>query len=253
MLTESVRWSSPCARSFGALGEVSTALVSLKLSSLQGSTIRYSSQPRNSHLTTAKTKCDRSRTMATAAKKPNVAFDILASHHGADFAASYYRDKVVQRPLYLKPTPKDESTPSEPTAREVRQKAREAVNLRKRKSPGKPRPLSAKQKRALQIYAIPKEQQKYEIYVPLHRLWCGYMREILGLEKPDNGYGRFIEAKGAGPLLSSADYHGALVEVGRSRCVSRVGVKGIVVRDTKSTFEIVTIKNQIKGESLVKI
>ena len=185
--------------------------------------------------------------MATAPRKPNVAFDILASHHGPEFAASYYRDKVVQRPLYLKPTPKDDSTPSEPTAREIRQKAREAEKLRKRKSPGKPRPLSAKQKRALQIYAIPKEQQKYEIYDPLHKLWCGYMREILSLDKPDRGFGRFIEAKGAGPLLASADYHGALVEVMRSRCVSRVGVHGIVVRDTRSTFEIVTPKNQLKG------
>jgi ribonuclease P protein subunit POP4 len=184
--------------------------------------------------------------MATTPKKSNIAFDLLASHHGLDFAASYYRDKVVQRPLYLKPTPLDETKPVEPTKRDVRQKGREAAQSRKRRSPGKPKPLSAKQKRAFQIYAIPKDQQKYEIYIPLHKLWCSYMREILSLQE-DKGYGRSIEPKGAGPLLASADYHGALVEVVRSRCSSRIGLKGIVVRDTRSTFEIVTSRNQLKG------
>lgn len=184
--------------------------------------------------------------MANTPRKTNIAFDLLASHHGLDFTASYYRDKVVQRPLYLKPTPVEEAKLIEPTKREIRQKAREATQLRKRRSTGKPKPLSAKQKRALQIYVIPKDQQKYEIYVPLHKLWCSYMREILTLQE-DKGYGRFIEAKGAGPLLASADYHGALVEVVRSRCPGRIGLKGIVVRDTRSTFEIVTAKDQLKG------
>jgi ribonuclease P protein subunit POP4 len=67
--------------------------------------------------------------------------------------------------------------------------------------------------------------------------------------KKDGPYGCYVDPRNAGPLLTSADYHGALVEVVRSRCVSRVGVRGIVVRDTKSTFEIVTPKNQLKGTS----
>jgi ribonuclease P protein subunit POP4 len=188
--------------------------------------------------------------MTSASKKNNTALDLLRKAHDPNFAATYYRDKVVQRPLYLKPTPKDES---EPNSRDLRQKARETAKLRKRKSPGKPRPLSAKQKRALQIYKIPREQQKYDIYVPLHRLWGGYMREILSLDKPDSGYGRFNEPRNAGPQLTSADNHGALVEVVRSRCVSRVGVKGIVVRDTKSTFEIITERNELKSAYPVPI
>jgi ribonuclease P protein subunit POP4 len=183
--------------------------------------------------------------MTSAWGRGTIAFDLLKEAHDPDFAATYYRDKVVQRPLYLKPTPRDES---EPNPRDLRREARDSAKARKRRSPGKPKPLSAKQKRALQIYKIPKDQLKYEIYVPLHRLWCGYMREVLSLDKPDSKYGRFIEPRNAGPLLTSADYHGALVEVVRSRCVSRVGVKGIVVRDTKSTFEIVTSRNELKSE-----
>jgi len=57
---------------------------------------------------------------------------------------------------------------------------------------------------------------------------------------------RWIDPKNAGPLLASADFHGAMVEVTRSRCLSRVGIKGIVVRDTKFTFEIVTVRDVVK-------
>ncbi|KAF2226894.1 Rof/RNase P-like protein [Elsinoe ampelina] len=49
-----------------------------------------------------------------------------------------------------------------------------------------------------------------------------------------------------GPMLSSADFHGAVVRVVRSGCVSRVGIRGIVVKDTKFTFEIVTKMDQVK-------
>lgn len=178
------------------------------------------------------------------APKSSIVFELLSEAQGPERAETYYRDKIQQRPLYLKPTPRDESVPN---ARDSRQQKREIEKNRKRKSPGKPRPLSAKQKRALQIYAIPREQQKYEIYVPLWKLWCGYIREVLGLDRKDSVYGRFVDARGAGPLLTSADYHGALLEVVRSGCVSRVGVKGIVVRDTKSTFEIITKGNCLKG------
>lgn len=51
-----------------------------------------------------------------------------------------------------------------------------------------------------------------------------------------------------GAKLVSADFHGAEVEVVRSRCASRVGVKGIVARDTKFTFEVVTEKDEVKSQ-----
>lgn len=68
------------------------------------------------------------------------------------------------------------------------------------------------------------------------------MRDILGA-----GEGRQVTAQGAGQVLVSADFHGAEVEVVRSRCVSRVGLRGIVVRDTKFTFEIITKANELKS------
>jgi ribonuclease P protein subunit POP4 len=78
-------------------------------------------------------------------------------------------------------------------------------------------------------------------------MWLGYIREILGLDTSvARGYGSYVIPKSAGPLLASADYHGAMLEVVRSRCVSRVGLRGIVVKDTKFTFEMITKRNELK-------
>lgn len=58
--------------------------------------------------------------------------------------------------------------------------------------------------------------------------------------------GRSITAQGHGSLLASADFHGAKIEVVRCGCVGRVGMKGIVVRDTKFTFVIVTDEDEVR-------
>jgi ribonuclease P protein subunit POP4 len=111
--------------------------------------------------------------------------------------------------------------------------------------------------RQLGLLEIPKKQVKWEIFVPLHELWLGYMRDILGVgnaggEEGGGGGGGggarapYVSAANAGPILVSADMHGAMLEVVRSRCVSRVGLKGIVVRESKSVFEVVTEKDDLK-------
>jgi ribonuclease P protein subunit POP4 len=69
------------------------------------------------------------------------------------------------------------------------------------------------------------------------------MREILALDEERAS----VTAQSCGQMLASADMHGAILEVVRSRCVSRVGLKGIVVRDTKFTFELITEKNTMKS------
>ncbi|KAM0721823.1 hypothetical protein Q7P37_002748 [Cladosporium fusiforme] len=175
--------------------------------------------------------------MATQPKE-HIAESLLQRAHSPDTAETIFRERVKQRPLLLRPTSPDPSQ----NARAKRQyertkKQRAQQKLRKAK------PLSAKQKRALSLYEIPKEQQKYAIYEPLHKMWCGYMREILGLAE---GKRTHVDAQDAGPFLASADYHGAMVEVVRSRCSSRVGLTGIVVKDTKFTFEIVTKGDVVK-------
>ncbi|KAH8678644.1 ribonuclease P complex subunit Pop4 [Tricladium varicosporioides] len=164
--------------------------------------------------------------------KESLALSLLSRAHSPERANQIFTEKVVQRPLYLKPT-----EPSLQNGQKARRLARQRT-LESRRKKLKPKPLSSRQKRALCIYDIPKSQQKYSIYEPLHNMWVGYIHEVLGEGRP-------VTAAAAAKLCS-ADYHGAELEVARSRCVGRVGVKGIVVKDGKFSFELITKNNKLK-------
>ncbi|KAI1373285.1 ribonuclease P protein subunit p29 [Hypoxylon crocopeplum] len=158
--------------------------------------------------------------------------ELLSRAHSPDSTSRIFSEKIQHRPLFLKPT-----SPPPSNARDARRRAR--VEKQKRAKALKPKPLSARQRRKLGLYDVPKVGQKYAVYEPLNRLWLGYIREVLGGELYAGG-------QGAAAKLSAADFHGAEVEVSRSRCPSRVGIKGIVIKDSRFTFEIVTEKNQAK-------
>ncbi|KAK8052399.1 Rof/RNase P-like protein [Apiospora rasikravindrae] len=159
--------------------------------------------------------------------------ELLARAHSPDSASRIYSDKIQHRPLYLRPN----SPPPSVNARAARRKTRDEKN-RKRKSQ-KPKPLSASQRRKLGLYDVPKEGRRYTVFEPLKQLWIGYMREVLGSHLYTGG--PTCAAK-----LCAAEYHGAEVEVTRSGCPSRVGLKGIVIKDSKFAFEIITPKNELK-------
>lgn len=176
------------------------------------------------------------------------ALELLARAHSPDTAASIFKERIKQRPLLLRPSSPDPAD----DARAKRRKSREAKELaiRRNRKSRKPKPLSAKKKRSLCIYDIPKEQRKYQIYLPLHDMWCEYVRGILGLSTQsdiDSKFRSHVLPTTAGPMLASADFHGAMIEVVRSRCISRVGLKGIVLKDTKYTFEVITEQNELKS------
>jgi ribonuclease P protein subunit POP4 len=167
-----------------------------------------------------------------AERKESIALSLLSRAHSSTTATNIYTEKVKTRPVFLKPTEGS-------NAQQARRSERER-KLVERKKKHKPAPLSSRQKRALCIYDIPKASQKYAIYEPLNKMWVGYIQEILGGE-------RGLPVTGpAAAKLCSADYHGAELEVVRSRCVSRVGVKGIVVRDLRGVFEVVTKNDKLK-------
>ncbi|KAF2010083.1 RNase P/MRP, p29 subunit [Aaosphaeria arxii CBS 175.79] len=157
-------------------------------------------------------------------------------------ADRYYEERVVRRTLFLRPTS------PEPSARATRRRIlNEKKEKAKKRKNLKPRPLSAAKKRQLGLSEIPKEQRKWAIYEPLHNLWLGYMKEILGLQGVASGEKKsHVHVDHAGAMIGSADMHGAMLEVVRSRCVSRVGLKGIVVRDSQHVFEIITKGNVLK-------
>ncbi|KAL2113193.1 hypothetical protein VUR80DRAFT_5100 [Thermomyces stellatus] len=156
---------------------------------------------------------------------------LLSRAHSPTSANRIFSEKIQYRPLLLRP-----SSPPPTTARDARRQARQ---LAKQKKKQKPKPLSARERRQLGLYDIPREQARYALFEPLRGLWLGYIREVLGSDVYRGG-------PEAAQKLTSADFHGAEVEVSRSGCVSRVGVKGIVIKDTRFVFELITQKNKIK-------
>lgn len=78
-------------------------------------------------------------------------------------------------------------------------------NKKKQLKPSKKKtkPLSAKEKRSLHIYDIPKEAIRYDLFEPLHQLWLGYMKEL---------HGQGHDPQVFRQKLLKADYHGAIIE-----------------------------------------
>lgn len=156
---------------------------------------------------------------------------LLARAHSPASADRIYSEKIQHRAVFLRPT----SPPPRVTAKQARRTRRER-KLKDRNKALKPKPLSAKQRRKLGFYRVPRRAHSYATFLPLHELWLGYVREILGSEMYTGG-------QGAAAKLSAADFHGAEVEVVRSACVGRVGIKGIVTKETRFVLDIITADN----------
>lgn len=171
----------------------------------------------------------------------HVAHELLARAHSPDTTDQLFTERIRQKPLYLRPT---SPTPADNRARRRLHRLRKKEYfLRKQR----PRPLSAKEKRISGIYDIPKEECKYAVFRELHKMWIEYMQEVLDIKDRRPDMMPRITALSHGSKLVSADFHGAEIEVVRSRCGGRVGVKGIVVKDTKFTFVIVTENDVVKS------
>nr|XP_058901169.1 ribonuclease P protein subunit p29 isoform X1 [Kogia breviceps] len=100
--------------------------------------------------------------------------------------------------------------------------------------------LSAKQRRELRLFDINPEQQRYNLFLPLHELWKQYIRDLCNGLKPDM-QPQMIQAK-----LLKADLHGAIVSVTKSKCPSYVGITGILLQETKHIFKIITKEDRLK-------
>jgi len=114
---------------------------------------------------------------------------------------------------------------------------------------------------------LKEEKVEWGVWEKLHGMWVGYMLEILGLDgngkdhekgtetgrRKNKGKQERREVKGVvtaqnhGAVIASADFHGAMVEVVRSRCVDRVGIKGVVVQDGKFAFVVVEKGGGVKS------
>ncbi|KAK9383367.1 uncharacterized protein V2V93DRAFT_364942 [Kockiozyma suomiensis] len=110
----------------------------------------------------------------------------------------------------------------------------------------RPKPLSSADKKRSQIYALGPDACHFKIYVALHYLWQSYIADLLSLQPTDKLVFTQHDLQDRAQKLSAADLHGAFITVHRARCVSRVGMQGIVIRETRSSFTIVTKQDTLK-------
>ncbi|XP_055628567.1 uncharacterized protein LOC129770015 [Toxorhynchites rutilus septentrionalis] len=115
--------------------------------------------------------------------------------------------------------------------------------------------LSRKEIAKMGIYALPEDTIRYEQVIPLHRLWCGYLGRYLGKDKlPDVTEAQYNQFTSD---FLKVDLHGAKISVIRATNPSLVGMKGIVILDTKGTFKICSKDNKVrtipKSESVFQI
>ncbi|NP_001086097.1 POP4 homolog, ribonuclease P/MRP subunit L homeolog [Xenopus laevis] len=111
---------------------------------------------------------------------------------------------------------------------------------RKERKLNKAKVLTAKERRDMRIFQIKPEQQRYELFLPLHELWTQYIRDLCNGLRPD-AQPQMIQNK-----LLKADLHGALLTVAKSKCPSYVGLQGIILQETKHVFKFITKDDKLK-------
>ncbi|CAG9327651.1 POP4 [Blepharisma stoltei] len=100
-----------------------------------------------------------------------------------------------------------------------------------------PRPPKPKKGPGKTILEIPKEEQKYDLYIRLHEMWKEYLADLL-----DNNF----NPKNIQTRLLKADMHGAKISVWKASCKSYEGQKGIILHETLRAFKVITPENEIK-------
>ena len=110
--------------------------------------------------------------------------------------------------------------------------------------------LGRKAIRSLNLYKISKTDQKYEKFLPLHQLWKNYIRKLY-----ENKDGKVVIR--AEDRILKVDLHGAEICVQNCKCKSFIGLKGIIVKETKNILEIIlkndTLKSIPKKETMFEI
>ncbi|XP_065827532.1 ribonuclease P protein subunit p29-like [Oscarella lobularis] len=103
------------------------------------------------------------------------------------------------------------------------------------------RPLSSREKKRRKTNdAFLRECTRYDDFVPLHKLWLQYMKDLLEIRSDSKGGGQMLSK------LAKADFHGCKMTVSKSKCPHYVGLTGIIIMETQNTFKVITKENTIK-------
>ncbi|KAF8955707.1 Rof/RNase P-like protein [Flammula alnicola] len=156
-----------------------------------------------------------------------------------------YNSRVKGRQILLENPARDSRA-----KKELEEKRAARKNERERKKSGIIGKKEAKEKG---IWKFDEKQARYELFLPLHALWIGYMSELLGLSQkpagplvPSAAAKAMPSASGMHPKLLKADYHGSIMTVSQSKNPCIVGLSGIVIHETENAFKVVTKDDKLK-------
>jgi len=117
--------------------------------------------------------------------------------------------------------------------------------------------LTAREKRDLKLAKIDKNGGlKYANFKKLHFLWRDYMNEIIDFDKIEKSSEEKIQNQNRIPAILDenlqlkicrADLHGSNIKVTKAKNSCLVGLQGIVVMETRHTFQIIDKKNVVKN------
>lgn len=86
--------------------------------------------------------------------------------------------------------------------RKVHVDAADTTHKKKIKTKPKVKRITSRQKRQLGLFNIPAHCHKYDLFLPLHQLWLGYIDELFA-----NNLNALVQSQ----KLIKADYHGAIL------------------------------------------
>lgn len=149
----------------------------------------------------------------------------------------------------------EEFTKNVPLSKQQKKKIKQTQPGRKGKY------LTAREKRDLGLYKLDKDGLRFETFKKLHFLWLDYMREIIDFGKIDASTETTNESQteiygGRMPAvldenlqlkICRADMHGCLMKVTRALNSCLIGIQGIVVMETRHTFQIIDKKSVLRN------
>ncbi|OBZ75741.1 Ribonuclease P protein subunit p29 [Grifola frondosa] len=138
------------------------------------------------------------------------------------------------------------------TSRAKKEREQKDAKRVSEKARGKARIIAKHEARRRGLWKLKPEEIKFNLFLPLHFLWMGYMSELLALSSaPPNSHNDpaaqvMPSAAGMHAKLIKADFHGSIMTVRKSNNPCLVGLSGIVIHETENAFKVITKQDQLK-------
>jgi len=196
----------------------------------------YSKYPRSNN--------ERILVSSTEPFSPKRYVDSITNPSGKPSVQSQFDVRVLGKHVHLENPQKESSLKKElkeKRARREKHQARKKLGI-----------MGRKEAKLKGVWALSPEDAKWENFLVLHRMWLGYMSELLELRpRPrqvllDLSTLKIPSTESMQAKLVKADFHGSIITVKDAKNQCLIGLSGIVIHETENTFKVVTQKNEMK-------